>query len=104
MDWKRDKALFQYMFVANFDALAQVNDSRIERRQIVLPCWIQDSKLDSLRHQSANRLNARSQTDWAIEDQAKNLNWTARPYDEWAFLPLDFTADWLLHLALAIKK
>ena len=26
------------------------------------------------RHQIASRLNARWQTDWAIEDQAKNLN------------------------------
>ena len=30
------------------------------------------------------------------------LNSTARPYDEWAFGPLDFTAVWLSHLALAI--
>ena len=49
-----------------------------------------------------SRLNAHSQTDWAIEDQTKNLNSTARPYDEWAFSPLDFTAVWLSHLALAI--
>ena len=39
------------------------------------PCWMQDSKLGSLRHQFASRLNAHSQTDWAIEDQAKK-NWT----------------------------
>ena len=31
------------------------------------------------RHQIASRLNARWQTHWAIEDQAKNLNSTARP-------------------------
>ena len=37
------------------------------------------------RHQIASRLNARRQTDWAIEDQAKNLNSTARPYDQRAF-------------------
>ena len=37
------------------------------------------------RHQIASRLNARWQTDWAIEDQAKNLNSTARPYDQRAF-------------------
>ena len=42
----------------------------------------------SLRHQIASRLNARWQTDWAIEDQAKNLNSTARPYDQRAFSPL----------------
>ena len=54
------------------------------------------------RHQIASRLNARWQTDWAIEDQAKNLNSTARPYDQWAFSPLDPTVSWLSHLALAI--
>ena len=55
-----------------------------------------------LRHLFASRLNACWQTDWAIEDQAKNLNSTARPYDQQAFIPLDLTASWLSHLALAI--
>ena len=41
------------------------------------------------RNKIASRLNARWQTDWAIEDQAKNLNSTARPYDQRAFSPLD---------------
>ena len=54
------------------------------------------------RHQIASRLNARWQTDWAIEDQAKNLNSTACPYDQRAFSPLDPTVSWLSHLALAI--
>ena len=54
------------------------------------------------RHQIASRLNARWQTDWAIEDQAKNLNSTARPYDQRAFSPLDPTTSWLSHLAPAI--
>ena len=54
------------------------------------------------RHQIASRLNARWQTDWAIEDQAKNLNSTARPYDQRAFSPLDPTVSWLSYLALAI--
>ena len=88
--------------VVNFEALAQASDFRIERRQVVFLCWMQDSKLGSLRHKFASRLNAHSQTDWAIQDQAKNLSSQARPYDEWAFSPLDLTADWLSHLALAI--
>ena len=54
------------------------------------------------RHQLASRLNARWQTDWAIEDEAKNLNSTARPYDQRAFSPLGPTVSWLSHLALAI--
>ena len=54
------------------------------------------------RHQLASRLNARWQTDWAIENQAKNLNSTAHPYDQRAFSPLGPTVSWLSHLALAI--
>ena len=54
------------------------------------------------RYQFASRLNARWQTDWAIEDQDKNLNLTARPYDQRAFSPLGPTVSWLSHLALAI--
>ena len=55
-----------------------------------------------LRHLFVSRLNACWQTDWAIEDQAKNLNSTARPYDQQAFSRLDLTASWLSQLALAI--
>ena len=54
------------------------------------------------RHQIASRLNGRWQTDWVIEDQAKNLNSTARPYDQRAFSPLEPTVSWPSHLALAI--
>ena len=39
-------------------------------------------RTQGLRHLFASRLNACWQTDWAIEDQAKNLNSTARPYDQ----------------------
>ena len=57
-------------------------------------------RTQGLRYLFTNRLNACWQTDWAIEDQAKNLNSTARPYDQQAFSPLDLTASWLSHLAL----
>ena len=59
-------------------------------------------RTQGLRYLFTNRLNACWQTDWAIDDQAKNLNSTARPYDQQAFSPLDLTASWLSHLALAI--
>ena len=59
-------------------------------------------RTQGLRYLFTSRLNACWQTDWAIEDQAKNLNSTARPYDQQAFSPLDLTANWLSHLALAI--
>ena len=98
--------LYIFMFiVVNFDALAQVSDIRMERRQVVFLCWMQGLNLEVSRHLFASRMNAHSQTDWAIEDQAKNLNSTAHPYDEWAFSPLDFTAVWLWlsHLALLSK-
>ena len=59
-------------------------------------------RTQDLRYLFTSRLNACWQTDWAIEDQAKNLNSTARPYDQQAFSPLDLIANWLSHLALAI--
>ena len=84
-----------YIFVVvNFDALAQASDIRIQRRQVVFLCWRQDSNPEGLRHLFASRLNACWQTDWAIEDQAKNLNSTARPYDQQAYSPPDPAAIW----------
>ena len=79
----------QAIFESKGDMLSSSAESRIRTHQ-------------GLRHQIASRLNARWQTDWAIENQAKNLNWTARPYDQRAFSPLDPTAVWHSHLALAI--
>ena len=103
VSWLSHLALAIYIFVVvNFDALAQASDIRIERRQVVFLCWMQDSNPEGLRHLFASRLNACWQTDWAVEDQAKNLNSTARPYDHQAFSPPDPTAIWHLHLALAI--
>ena len=59
-------------------------------------------RTQGLRYLFTSRLNACWQTDWAIEDQAKNLNSTARPYGQQVFSPLDLTANWGLHLSLAI--
>ena len=86
-------------FFLNFDALAQASDFRIEKRQVVFLCWMQDSNQGHW-NRIANRLNGRWQTDWAIEDQAKNS--IARSHDQRAFSPLDPTAGWIWHLALAI--
>ena len=78
----------QAVFKSKGDKLCSSAGSRI---------WTRDP-----RHQIGSRLNARWQTDWAIKDQVKNLNSTARPYDQWAFSPLDPTVNLLSHLALAI--
>ena len=59
-----------------FDALAQASDIQIERRQVLFLCWMQDLNRGP-RQQIASRLNARWQTDWAVEDQAKT--WTRQP-------------------------
>ena len=83
----------KYMFaVVNFDALAQASDIRIQRRQVVSPAF----EPGSFRHLFASRLNAHPQTDWAIEDQAKDLNLTARPHFTAHFtsLPVGFRT-WL---------
>ena len=79
----------QAIFESKGDKLSSSAEGRIQTHQ-------------GLRHQIASRLNARWQTDWAIEDQAKNLNSTARPHDQRAFSQLDPTAVWHSHLALAI--
>ena len=92
-------ARYNVFVVVNFDALAQASDFRIERKL----CWMQDSNPEGLWNWISSRLNTRWQTDWAIEDQAKNLNSTACPYDQRAFKsPLDPTAVWHSHLDLAI--
>ena len=49
----------------------------------------------------SSRLHAHWQTDWAIEDQAKNWKLIIRPYGERAFSLLDPAAVCLSHLALA---
>ena len=79
----------QAIFESKGDKLSSSAESRIRTNQ-------------GLRHQIASGLNDRWQTDWAIEDQAKNLNSTARPYDQQALSPPDPTAIWHSHLALAI--
>ena len=60
-------------------------------------CWI---RTQGIWNRISGKLNARWQTDWANEDHAKNLNTIARPYDQWAFSPLDPTTasfrTWLL--------
>ena len=102
VSWFSHLALAIYIFVVvNFDALAQASDIHIERRQVVFLCRMQDLNPGS-QTPNSSRLNARWQTDWAMEDQVKNLNSTARPYDQREFSPLDPTVSWLSHLALAI--
>ena len=100
--WLNSRLLHYIFVVVNFDALAQASDFRIERRQVVFLCWMQVSNPGGLWNPTSSRLNAYWQTDWAIEDQAKNLNSTARPYHQQAFSPPDPTAIWHSHLALAI--
>ena len=91
-----------YIFVVvNFDALAQARDVRIEGDKLSSSAEGR-IRTQGFRYLFTSRLNACWQTDWAIEDQAKNLNSTARPYDQQAFSPLDLIANWLSHLALAI--
>ena len=103
VSWLSHLALAINIFVVvNFDALAQeaIFKSKGDKLCSSAECriWTRGPKLPI-----ASRLNARWQTDWAIEDQAKSLNSTARPYDQRAFSPLGPTVSWLSHLALAIN-
>ena len=71
--------MYIYIYVSKGDKLSSAAGCRILTQ--------------GLRHLFASRLNACCQTDGAIEDQAKNLNSTARPYDQQALSPLDLTAS-----------
>ena len=73
----KSQIIILYMFVVvNYDALAQASEFEIERSQVVFLCWMQDLNQGPWNRISS-RLNARWQTDWAIEDQAKI--WTQQP-------------------------
>ena len=75
---KLELDIHTYMFVVvNFDALAQANDIWIERIQVVFLCWRQDSNPSGSQTPNRQQTEARWQTDWAIEDQAKT--WTRQP-------------------------
>ena len=75
-------------FYVNYDDLERANNFIIERRKLVVHCWMQDSN-QSLWDRISSWLNACLLTDWAIQDQAKNLNSITRPYYRWVFRPLD---------------
>ena len=88
VSWLSHLALAIYMFVVvNFDALAQASDIQIERRQVVFLYWMQDLNPGSQtpnRQQTECLLTNRLSYWWS----SKNLNSTARPYDQQAFSPL----------------
>ena len=89
--------------VVSFDAIAQESDFRIKKRQVVFLWWMQESNPEGLWNRISSRLNARWQTDWAIEDQAKNLNSTVSMISEHSAhstpLPFDIRT-WLCLLLL----
>ena len=58
-------------------------------------------RTQGLWHIFASRLNACCQSIELSRIKLKNLNSTARPYDQQAFSPLELIASWLSHLALA---
>ena len=65
--WLSHLALAIYMFVVvNFDVLAQGSDFRIERRQVVFLCWMQDS---NPRSQTPNR----QQTEYSLTNRLSTL-------------------------------
>ena len=78
----------QAIFESKGDKLSSSSECRIRTHQ-------------GLRHQIASRLNARWQTDWAIEDQAKNLNQQPVPMISQHSAHLTPQPFWHSHLALA---
>ena len=76
-----------------------ISESKGDKLWFSAECRI---RTQGLWNRISSRLNASWQSDWAIEDQAKNLNSIAGPYDQRAFSPFNPTAGGLSHLALAI--
>ena len=85
------------IYVVNFDALATGKRYSNRKETSCLPL-LNAGFEPKVRHLFASRLNACWQTDWAIEDQAKNLEldspslWSAsiqptRPHCQLAFAP-----------------
>ena len=66
-----------YMFVVNFDALAQASDIRIERRQVVFLCWMQDSNPRS-------QTPIRQQTECLLTNR---LSYRGSSYKTWTRQP-----------------
>ena len=68
-----------YMFVVvNFDALAQASDIRIERRQVVFLCWMQDSNPRS-------QTPIRQQTECLLTNR---LSYRGSSYKTWQPVPM----------------
>ena len=62
--------VYSYMFVSvNFDALVTGKRFRIEMRQVVFLCWMQDSN-PGLLEPDIWKLECPWKTEWVIEDQA----------------------------------
>ena len=61
------------VLVVNLDTLVQASNFRIERRQSVFLCGMQDSNPWGHWKQNSSRLNTSWRTDWAIKDQAVKL-------------------------------
>ena len=99
--WSESSNVWFVVIISMFWHRQAIFESKGDKLSSSAECRI---RTQGLRNQIANGLNACWQTDWAIEDQAKNLNSTARPYDQRAFSPLvsSPTASWLSHLALVI--
>ena len=91
--WLSHLALVIYMFVVNFDALAQASDIQIERRPVVFLCWMQD-------------LNPGSQTpkppaDWIPADKPTELS--RIKLKTWTRQPVPMISEQLAHYILHTK-
>ena len=91
--WHSHMALAIYIFVVNFDALAQASGFRIKRDEL--------SSSAECRIRSQRVSETQSPADWMPADKPtelsriklKNLNSTTRPYDQQEFSPPDPTAS-----------
>ena len=100
--WLSPLALAIYMFVVNFDALAQASDFSNRKKTSCLPLLNAGFEHRVSETESPAEWVPAEKPSELSKVKLKKLNSTARPYDQSAFSPLNCTAGWLSHLTLAI--
>ena len=80
-------AHFNILVVINFNALAQASNIRIERRQVVFLCWMQDSNPRS-------QTPIRQQTEYLLTNR---LSYRGSSYKTWTRQPVPMISKHSVH-------
>ena len=93
-----------YIFVGNFDSLAQASDFRIDRKQVVFLCWMQDLSSES---QTPNRQQTECPLTNRMSYRGSSLKLELDSPSLWSYDPMIYTyvftlaIFWYLELIMA---